>query len=86
MNHANPLSYSQNQRTKSITIISEYHGWRTLSGVQTSDYYTYRNAILNGCHLQRASFDLRHPEEMICDLSNLDPIYNGMSGEDIVHI
>ncbi|MHC8370797.1 hypothetical protein ACYZT2_08295 [Pseudomonas sp. MDT1-85] len=86
MNHANPALHSLNQRTNSITIISEHHGWRTLSGVQTSDYYTYRNAILNGCHLQRASFDLRHPEEMICDLSNLEQIYNGMSGENIVRV
>ncbi|KNH24434.1 hypothetical protein ACS77_19890 [Pseudomonas syringae] len=86
MNHANPALHSLNQRTNFITIISEHHGWRTLSGVQTSDYYTYRNAILNGCHLQRASFDLRHPEEMICDLSNLEQIYNGMSGENIVRV
>lgn len=86
MHHANSAQHSLNQRTNSITIISEHHGWRTLSGVQTSDYYTYRNAILNGCHLQRASFDLRHPEEMICDLSNLEQIYNGMSGENIVRV
>jgi hypothetical protein len=86
MHQENPALHSLNQRTNSITIISEHHGWRTLSGVQTNDYYTYRNAILNGCHLQRASFELRHPEEMICDLSNLEPIYNGMSGQEIVRI
>lgn len=80
MNQASP------QRTNSITIISEHHGWRTLSGVHTNDYYTYRKALLNGCHLQKASFDLRHPEEMVCDLSNLEPIYNGMSDEEIVRI
>lgn len=86
MNQINPAPRSLNKRTNSITIISEHHGWRTLSGIQTNDYYTYRNAVLNGCHLQSASFDLRHPEEMICDLSNLEPIYNGMSTGEIVSI
>lgn len=86
MNQVNPVLHSLNQRTNSITIISEHHGWRTLSGVQTNDYYAYRNAILNGCHLRRASFDLRHPEEMICDLSNIEPIFNGMSAEEILSI
>jgi hypothetical protein len=86
MNHAPYPQHSPLQLTSFITIISEHHGWRTLSGIQTSDYYAYRNAILNGCHLQKASFDLRHPEEMVCDLSNLEPIYNGMPGDDIVRI
>jgi hypothetical protein len=86
MNKVNPAPHSLSQRTNSITIISEHHAWRTLSGVQTNDYYTYRNAILNGCHLQRASFDLRHPEEMVCDLSNLEPIYNGLFDEEIVRL
>lgn len=84
MNQVNSALHSLNQHTNAITIISEHHGWRTLSGVQTSDYYIYRNAIHNGCHLQRASFELRHPEEMVCDLSNLEPIYNGMSCKEIV--
>lgn len=86
MDYANPPLFPLSQRTSFITIISEHHGWRTLSGVQTSDYYAYRNAIRDGCHLQRACFDLRHPEEMVCDLSNLEPIYNGMCGDDIVKI
>lgn len=82
-------SYAFNQPhtyTTPITIISEHHGWRQLSGVHTNDYFACRNALQNGCHLQRASFDLRHPEEMICDLSNLDSIYNGMSSDDIITI
>ncbi|KJZ44424.1 hypothetical protein [Pseudomonas fluorescens] len=86
MDYANPPLCPLSQRTSFITIISEHHGWRTLSGFQTSDYYAYRNAIRDGCHLQRASFDLRHPEEMVCDLSNLEPIYNGMYGDDIIRI
>lgn len=86
MDHVNLQSCPLNQRTNLITIISEHHGWRTLSGIQTNDYYTYRSAIRDGCHLQRASFDLRHPEEMVCDLSNLDPIYNGMCGDEIIKI
>ncbi|KPA88271.1 MULTISPECIES: hypothetical protein [Pseudomonas] len=69
-----------------ITIISERHGWRTLGGVQTNDYYVYRNAMREGCHLQKASFELRHPEEMICDLSNLESIYNGIDSEDIIRL
>ncbi|WP_256262572.1 hypothetical protein [Pseudomonas gingeri] len=86
MGHASFSPCLPDQRTNLITIISEHHGWRTLSGIQTSDYYAYRNAIRDGCHLQRVSFELRHPEEMICDLSNLDPIYNGMHRDDIVKI
>ncbi|MGJ7518630.1 hypothetical protein ACSFE6_30350 [Pseudomonas baetica] len=78
--------YSLNDLACPITIISEHHGWRTLSGVKTNNYYTYRNAILNGCHLQRVSFDLRHPEEMICDLSNLDPAYYDRSSDNIVKL
>lgn len=86
MDQLDSAPHPLNQRTNAITIISEHHGWRTLSGVQTNDYYTYRSALLNGCHLQRASFDLRHPEEMVCDLSNLEPIYYGMPSKDIVCI
>lgn len=82
---SNPYNQPQ-KNTTPITIISEHHGWRKLSGVQTNDYFACRNAMQNGCHLQRASFDLRHPEEMICDLSNLDSIYNGMSSADIITI
>ena len=84
MKHANLTSHIANQYTTPITIISEHHGWRTLSGVKTNDYYTYRHALQNGCHLQRASFDLRHPEEMLCDLSNLERIYNGMTEQAVV--
>ncbi|WP_434695637.1 hypothetical protein [Pseudomonas sp. Z1-14] len=86
MKHANPTSHTSDHHTVPITIISRHHAWRTLSGVKTNDYYTYRHAIQNGCHLQRASFDLRHPEEMVCDLSNLERIYDGMTEQAVVRI
>ncbi|QJP97094.1 hypothetical protein C6Y56_21925 [Pseudomonas fluorescens] len=86
MNHASALPLLYNSHLNSTTIISEHHAWRTLTGLQTSDYYAYRKALMNGCHLQRASFELRHPEVMVCDLSNLDPIYDGMSDEEIIRI
>ncbi|QXI16611.1 hypothetical protein [Pseudomonas hamedanensis] len=75
---------TKNQQSTLTTIISEHHAWRTLSGLQTTDYYAYRTALLNGCHLQRALFELRHPEVMICDLSNLEQIFNDMSDLQIV--
>ncbi|WP_236177840.1 MULTISPECIES: hypothetical protein [Pseudomonas] len=86
MNHASALPLLYNSHLNSTTIISEHHAWRTLTGLQTSDYYAYRKALMSGCHLQRASFELRHPEVMVCDLSNLDPIYDGMSDEEIIRI
>lgn len=86
MNYKTPPNYPPTQNAQPITIISKHHGWRTLSGIQTSDYFAYRRAIQNGCHLQQVSFILRHPEEMICDLSNLDTIYNGMYHSDIAAI
>jgi len=78
------LTDTKNQNLTLTTIISEYHAWRTLSGLQTNDYYVYRNAIHSGCHLQRTLFELRHPEVMICDLSNLEPAFNCMSDLQIV--
>lgn len=84
MNHASALPLFYNSHLNSTTIISEHHAWRTLTGLQTSDYYAYRKALMSGCHLQRASFELRHPEVMVCDLSNLDPIYDGMSDEEVI--
>lgn len=57
---------------KDITIVSEKHCWRTLGGVETDSYLKVREAVRNGCHLQSASFVLRHPEVMLCDLSNLE--------------
>ena len=86
MRHPSPPYNRRNKSTTSITIISEHHGWRKLSGIQTNDYYTYRTAIQNGCFLQQTSFDLRHPEEMICDLSNIDSIFSNLSDDELVTI
>ncbi|MDF9774729.1 hypothetical protein [Pseudomonas baetica] len=85
MKRTPPLPYFKNSNSNLITIISEHHAWRTLSGVQTNDYYAYRKALLNGCHLQKASFELRHPEVMIYDLSNIEPNFNYLSDEEIVN-
>ncbi|MCP2019744.1 UNVERIFIED_ORG: hypothetical protein J2Y84_004585 [Pseudomonas reinekei] len=85
MKHTPPSPYSKDSSSSFITIISEHHAWRTLSGVQTNDYYAYRNALLNGCHLQKASFELRHPEVMIYDLSNIEPIFNYLSDDEVVN-
>lgn len=63
MNQVNSAPHSLNQRTNSVTIISEHHGWRTLSGVQTSDYYIYRNAIHNGCHLKERLSNFATPKK-----------------------
>ncbi|MDO7898597.1 hypothetical protein [Pseudomonas citrulli] len=86
MDRTHFIPYSPHQYTTPITIISEHHAWRTLSGIKTSDYYTYRTALLNGYHLQQASFDMRHPEEMIFDLSNIDRIFNGLTSNDLVQV
>lgn len=83
MSFKTTLNYPPDQNAHPITIISERHGWRTLSGIQASDYFAYRRAIQNGCHLQSISFALRHPEAMVRDLSNLDSIYNGLCCNDI---
>lgn len=84
MTQTSSLNDTKNQNLTLTTIISEHHAWRTLSGLQTNDYYVYRNAIHSGCHLQRTFFELRHPEVMICDLSNLEPAFNCMSDLQIV--
>ncbi|MEG0635906.1 MAG: hypothetical protein RR517_25650, partial [Pseudomonas sp.] len=76
----------QDRTTTPITIISEQHCWRTLGGLNTNDYFAYKNALSDGCHLQSASFNLRHPEEMICDLSNLEAPFDVLSAGEIIHI
>ncbi|MNV57880.1 hypothetical protein D3C71_1502300 [compost metagenome] len=85
MKHAPHLTFSESSNSTLVTIISEHHAWRTLSGVQTNDYYAYRNALLNGCHLQKASFELRHPEVMIYDLSNIEPDFDYLSDDEIIN-
>ena len=86
MRHPSSPYDRKNKSTTPITIISEHHGWRKLSGIQTNDYHTYRTAIKHGCFLQQTSFDLRHPEEMICDLSNIDSIYRNLSNDELLTI
>jgi hypothetical protein len=54
-----------------VTILSEKHCWRTLGGLITENYLAAQSAIKDGCHLQAAQFTLRHPEVMLCDLSNV---------------
>ncbi len=56
-----------------VTIVSEKHCWRTLGGLRTRSYFSAREAMRSGCHLQEITFVLRHPEVMLCDLSNLEP-------------
>lgn len=85
MKHAPHLTFSESLNSTLVTIISEHHAWRTLSGVQTNDYYAYRNALLNGCHLQKACFELRHPEVMIYDLSNIEPDFDYLSDDEIIN-
>ncbi len=55
-----------------VTIVSEKHCWRTLGGLRTRNHFLAREAIADGCHLQEITFLLRHPEVMLCDLSNLE--------------
>jgi hypothetical protein len=60
-----------NRGAETITIVSEKHLFRTLGGVETSDWLEARNSESDGCDLQSVSFVLRHPEVMLCDLSNV---------------
>lgn len=57
---------------RTITIVSEMHCSRKLGGVETADWHRAKAAIIDGCELQMAKFVLRHPEVMLCDLSNPD--------------
>ena len=63
---------SHDEISREVTIVSQKHCWRTLGGTQTRNYASARQAIDDGCHIQDLTFVLRHPEAMLCDLSNLE--------------
>lgn len=55
-----------------VTLINEHHCQRSVGAYRFSDFARARSAIMAGGHLQEISLTIRHPESMLCDLSNLD--------------
>ncbi|MBC1936704.1 hypothetical protein HCA69_10025 [Listeria grandensis] len=57
---------------KEVTLTSNQHFGRTVSGVEISSMKEVDKAIDKGCSIQGIKYILRNPEVMICDLSNLE--------------
>lgn len=74
---------SQEELSQTVTITSQKHCWRTLGGTRTQSYTDARQAMNDGCHIQDLTIVLRHPEAMLCDLSNLEPPLSSCSTADI---
>lgn len=54
------------------TLVSEHHCRRRLGAYQFTEFAAAQAAIRVGGQIQELSLTLRHPETMLCDLSNLD--------------
>lgn len=64
--HFEASSYSK------VTLVNERHCQRSVGGYRFNDFAGARTAMMAGGQLQELSFTIRHPECMVCDLSNLD--------------
>jgi hypothetical protein len=69
-----------------ITLINERHCHRTLGGFQFTKFSHAQAAFLAGGQLQNFTLKLRHPERMLCDLSNLDIPFAFWSKEKIEQV
>src|SRR5699024_6052365 len=58
------------KKTKTIKLRSRSHFNRVVGELETNSLNDLKQAIDNGCSVQKVKYTLRYPEVMICDLSN----------------